>query len=169
MLKKIAILLFCAMPMLVMSQDRFGHINWEELIMSMPELSDVQRAMDAHQAEWESVMLAMNEEFFSKFREFQERQATMPESIRELRQSELADLEQRIHTTRQTAQADLIQKQESLFIPVFERARRAVEEVGAEHGFTYIFNSANSAQSIIFMSPTANDVMPLVRARLGIR
>jgi outer membrane protein len=167
MLKKIVVLLFCALPMFAMAQDKFGHVNSGEIIMSMPEIAEVQRAMDARQSEWEGILMSAQEELFTKFREFQDRQATMPESIREVRQSELVELEQRAASIRQQAQQDLEQEQQRLFAPVIERARRAIEEVGTEHNFTYIFDLAT--ESIVFLSPTANDVTPLVKAKLGIR
>ena len=76
------------------------------------------------------------------------------------------DLEQRISTFNQTASADLQQKQQELLTPVIDKIRKAIEEVGAENGFTYIFDMA--AQSIIYQSPKANDVTPLVKKKLGI-
>ena len=167
MLKRTVIFLLCALPMFAIAQDKFGHVNSEELVMAMPELASIEKELEALQSEWEGVLLSMQEELFSKFREFQERQSTMPESIREARQSEMAEAEQRIITFRQTAQADLQRKHQELFTPVIAKVRRAIEEVGTENNFTYIFDLA--AQSIIFHSPKANDVTALVKAKLGIR
>jgi outer membrane protein len=168
MLKKIAVLVLCALPMFAMAQDnRLAHVNSQEVIMAMPEIAEIQRTMDALQTEWEEVLWGMQEEYFSKIREFQERLDTMPASIREVRQSEIIDLEQRINTFRQTAQQDLQQRQAEMFSPVVQRVRQAIEAVGAENDFIYIFDLAT--ESIVFMSPSANDATPLVKARLGIR
>jgi len=153
--------------MFAIAQDKFGHINTQEVIQAMPEIAGIQRTIAELESEYENVLMQMQEEFFTKFREFQERQATMPESIREMRQSELADLEQRIHAFRQTAHDGLRRRQMELFAPVIERVRNAIEAVGTEHGFTYIFDL--TTESIVFQSPTANNVTPLVKARLGIR
>jgi len=167
MFKKTVIFLLCALPMFAMAENKFGHINTQEVIIAMPEIAGIQQALADLESEWENVMLQMQEEFFTKLREFQERQATMPESIREMRQSELADLEQRIVAFRQTANADLQRRQMELMAPVIERIRVAIEAVGTENNFTYIFDLATNG--IVFQSPTANDVTPLVKARLGIR
>ena len=167
MLKRTVFFLLCALPMFAIAQDKFGHVNSEELVMAMPELASIEKQMEALHSEWEGVLLGMQEELFSKIREFQERQATMPESIREARHSEMAELEQRITTFRQTAQADLQRKQQELFAPVIEKVRKAIEQVGTENNFIYIFDLAS--QSIVFQSPKANDVTPLVKAKLGIR
>ena len=167
MFKKTVIFLLCALPMFAMAQNKLGHINTGEVMQAMPEIAGIHQAISELESEYESVLMQMQEEFLTKLREFQERQATMPESIREMRQSELADLEQRIFAFRQTANDGLRRRQMELLAPVVERVRNAIEAVGTEHGFTYIFDL--TTESIVFQSPTANNVTPLVKARLGIR
>ena len=166
MLKKTVILMLCALPMFAMAQDKFGHVNSQEILMAMPERVTIENTLDTLQTQWENEMVKMREEYLAKIKEFQDKQATMPESIKQARQSEIVDLEQRISTFNQTASADLQQKQQELLTPVIDKIRKAIEEVGAENGFTYIFDMA--AQSIIYQSPKANDVTPLVKKKLGI-
>ena len=166
MLKKTVILMLCALPMFAMAQDKFGHVNSQEILMAMPEFKTIQLTLDTLQTQWENEMVKMREEYLTKIQEFQDKQATMPESIKQARQSEIADLEQRIATFQQTASADLQQRHQELLTPVIEKIRKAIEEVGAENGFTYIFDL--SAQSIIYQSPKSNDVTPLVKKKLGI-
>ena len=166
MLKKTVILMLCALPMFALAQDKFGHVNSQEILMAMPERVTIENTLDTLQTQWENEMVKMREEYLAKIKEFQDKQATMPESFKQARQSEIVDLEQRISTFNQTASADLQQKQQELLTPVIDKIRKAIEEVGAENGFTYIFDMA--AQSIIYQSPKANDVTPLVKKKLGI-
>ncbi len=166
MLKKTVILMLCALPMFAMAQDKFGHVNSQEILMAMPEFKTIQLTLDTLQTQWENEMVKMREEYLTKIQEFQDKQATMPESIKQARQSEIADLEQRIATFQQTASADLQQRHQELLTPVIEKIRKAIEEVGNENAFTYIFDL--SAQSIIYQSPKSNDVTPLVKKKLGI-
>lgn len=166
MLKKTVILMLCALPMFALAQDKFGHVNSQEILMAMPERVTIENTLDTLQTQWENEMVKMREEYLAKIKEFQDKQATMPESIKQARQSEIVDLEQRISTFNQTASADLQQKQQELLTPVIDKIRKAIEEVGAENGFTYIFDMA--APSIIYQSPKANDVTPLVKKKLGI-
>ena len=166
MLKKTVILMLCALPMFAIAQDKFGHVNSQEILMAMPEFKTIQLTLDTLQTQWENEMVKMREEYLTKIQEFQDKQATMPESIKQARQSEIADLEQRIATFQQTASADLQQRHQELLTPVIEKIRKAIEEVGNENAFTYIFDL--SAQSIIYQSPKSNDVTPLVKKKLGI-
>lgn len=166
MLKKTVIFLLCAFPMILMAQDKFGHVNSQEILMAMPERATIEKTLDELQTQWENEMVKMREEYFAKIKEFQDKQATMPESIKQARQSEIVELEQRITTFNQTASTDLQQKQQELLTPVIEKIRKAINEVGAENSYTYIFDMAT--QSIIYQSPKANDITALVKKKLGI-
>ena len=167
MLKKIALLLLCALPVGLMAQDKLGHINSQEIISIMPEVEVIQKTLNDLQTEWESTLLKMREEYYAKIKEYQEKQATMPESIKEARQSEIMEIEQRVTTFTQTASADLQKKQQELFEPVIERVRKAINEVGAENNFTYIFDLG--MQTIIYNSPKSNDITPLVKKKLDLK
>ena len=116
---------------------------------------------------WEKEIVKMNEEYNAKIKEYQEKQATMPESIKQARQSEISDIEQRIASTRQAAQTDLQKKQQELFTPVVDKVKKAINEVGVEGNYTYIFDL--STQSIIYQSPKSNDITPLVKKKLGLK
>ena len=166
MLKKTVIFLLCVFPTLAMAQDKLGHINSQEVLMSMPERETIEKTLDDLQTQWENELMKMREEYFAKLKEFQDKQATMPESIKNVRQSEIIELEQRITTFNQTASADLQQKQQELLMPVIEKIRKAINEVGAEENYAYIFDLAT--QSIVYQSPKSNDITPLVKKKLGV-
>ena len=51
-----------------------------------------------------------------------------------------------------------------LLSPMIERARLAIEELGASEGFTYIFDT--STGGTVWNGGT--DVLPMVKAKLGI-
>lgn len=168
MLKKIVIFLLCVFPVTMMAQElKLGHVNSQEILMAMPEMATIEKTLDDLQTEWENTIVKSREEYMSKIKDFQEKQATMPESIKQARQSEIIDIEQRLSTLNQTASQDLQQKQQELLVPVIEKIRKAISEVGAENKFTYIFDLAT--QSILFEAQGANDATPLVKAKLGIK
>ena len=167
MLKKLVIALLCAFPVLMFAQDKLGHVNSQEVLMAMPERVTIENTLDELQTQWESELVKMREEYYAKIKEFQDKQATMPESIKQARQSEIVELEQRITTFTQTAGADLQQKQQELLTPVIEKIRKAINEVGAENNYTYIFDL--STQSIVYQSSKSNDITAQVKAKLGIK
>ena len=110
-MKKLIVMLALALPMLASAQ-KYGHINTQELFAQMPELTQVKAQMDTLQSMYENQLAAMQEEFNKKVQDFQQGQATMTDGVREFRQQELAELEQRIQTFYQTAQQDIQRKQQ---------------------------------------------------------
>jgi Outer membrane protein len=167
MLKKIALVILCSLPICLMAQDKLGHLNTQEIVSIMPEVQTVQKTLGDLQTQWENELLKMREEYYTKIQEYQEKQATMPESIKEARQSEIVEMEQRITTFTQTASTDLQKKQQELFEPIIEKVRKAINEVGAENNYTYIFDL--SMQSIIYNSPKSNDITALVKKKLNLK
>jgi outer membrane protein len=168
MFKKIALVLLCALPFSLMAQEvKLGHVNSQEILTVMPERTVIEKTVGDLQSQWEKELVKMREEYYAKVKEFQEKQATMPESIKSARQGEISDLEQRISTFNQTASEDLRKKQQELFTPVIDKVKKAINEVGSENGYLYIFDL--STQSIIYQSPKSNDVTPLVKKKLGLK
>lgn len=168
MFKKIAFLLLCVFPISLMGQEvKLGHINSQEILSLMPERTEIEKTLNDLQTQWENELVKMREEYYAKIKEFQDKQATMPESIKQARQSEIVEIEQRINTFNQTASSDLQKKQQELFTPVIDKVKKAINEVGSENNYTYIFDL--STQSIVYQSPKSNDVTPLVKKKLGLK
>lgn len=168
MLKKLALVLLCSLPFTLMAQEtKLGHINSQEILSLMPERATIEKKMGEFQNQWENELVKMREEYNAKIKEYQEKQATMPESIKAARQSEIVEIEQRITTTNQTASADLQKQQQELFAPVVDKVKKAIDEVGTENKFLYIFDL--STLSVIYKSPNSIDVTALVKKKLGLK
>ena len=166
MTKKIIVFLLCAFPLFVSAQIKLGHTNSDELIMAMPETAGIEIELQALQSNLEAEFQEMQEIFLAQAAEFQERQEFMPENLRAMREREITETEQRINEFVQQANAELEQRRQELLAPIVERVMNAVQAVGTEHGFSYIFDLA--VHSLLFISPAANDVTPLIKTKLGI-
>ncbi len=166
-MKKIAFLLLCLLPMGAFAQNKLGHINTQELLSVMPERDSIETALSNLAKEYETELSKMTEEYYAKIQEFQQKAEAMAASIKEARQSEIMEMEQRIQTFRQQATTDIQRQQEVLMTPVVQKIKTAIDAVGQENGFTYIFDT--SAQIVIYQGNGAIDVMPQVKAKLGIK
>lgn len=166
-MKKIAFLLLCLLPMGAFAQNKLGHINTQELLSVIPERDSIETALSNLAKEYETELSKMTEEYYAKIQEFQQKAETMAASIKEARQSEIMEMEQRIQTFRQQATTDIQRQQEVLMTPVVQKIKTAIDAVGLENGFTYIFDT--SAQIVIYQGNGAIDVMPQVKAKLGIK
>ena len=163
-MKKIIIAVMLALPMLASAQ-KFGHINTQELFAQMPEMAQVRAQMDTVQSQYENQLASMNEEFQRKVQDYQAQEATMADAIKQIRQQELQEMQQRIQLFYQTAEQDIQKKQQELLAPVHEKMVKAIKAVGDREGYTYIFDSA----AMQYVSESALDVMPAAKKELGIK
>ncbi len=163
-MKKIFVILALVLPMMVSAQ-KYGHVNTSELFQQMPEVTKVKAQMDTIQSQYESQLTMMQEELQKKYQDYQQNESTMQDAIKQMRQQELQEMQARIQTFYQTAEQDIQKKQQELLAPVHEKLTKAIQAVGAREGYTYIFDSA----ALVYMADSAVDVSPAVRKELGIK
>ena len=163
-MKKIIITMLLILPMAVSAQ-KFGHINTQEVFAQMPEVAQVRLKMDTIQSQYENQLASMNEEIQKKMQDYQAQEATMADAIKQIRQQELQEMNQRIQLFYQTAEQDIQKKQQELLAPVHEKLTKAIKAVGAREGFTYIFDSA----ALVYIADSATDASAAVRKELGIK
>ncbi len=163
-MKKILLVLALVLPLAVSAQ-KFGHINTQEVFALMPELNKVKAQMDTLQTSYESQIANMQEEYQKKIADYQKNVATLTDGVKQFRQQEIAEMEQRIQLFYQTAQQDIQKKQQEYLAPLHQKLTATIQEVGKENGFTYIFDSA----ALVFVAPDATDISSLVKTKLGIK
>jgi len=144
--------------------QKFGHIDAQSLLLSLPERVDAQQTIEAAAKEYETEMLRMQDELQTKYGEYQAKAATWPDAIRGQKEKELQALDQGLQEFSQTVQMDLARMEESLLTPMIEKVQVAIQEVGKAHGFTYIFDSSMGAT----LYNGGEDVSGLVKTKLGL-
>ena len=163
-MKKILVILALVLPMMASAQ-KYGHVNTAELFQLMPELKDVTARLDSLNKQYESLLVNMQEEYQKKAQEYEQKASTMTDAMKQIQEEELYTMQQRLQTTSQTAQQDIAQKRQEFVAPIQEKMLKAIQAVGQEKGFTYIFDTA----AMVYVDPTATDVMADVKAKLGIK
>ncbi|GAB5539756.1 MAG: OmpH family outer membrane protein [Salibacteraceae bacterium] len=147
------------------SKMKFGHINSQELLESMPEKIEADKKLEAHAMQLEKQLQAMTTEFESKIQDYRANEAMMSDIIAQTKAEEIQNLEQRIQSFQQNAQNSLAKKEGEVYQPILDRAKNAIEEVSKEGNYTYVFDS--SAGTLLYQ-PDGDDIMELVRKKLGI-
>ena len=105
----------------------------------------------------------MRSELETKFADYQAKAATWPDAIRQQKERELQQLDAGLQEFGATIQNDLAQMEQQLLAPMIERVRNAIEAVGKEQGFTYIFDISTGAT----VYNGGEDVTDLVKTKLG--
>jgi outer membrane protein len=163
-MKKMILMLAIFLPVLASAQ-KIAHVNSQEIMTLMPETKKMGERLDSLQSSYETQLANMQAEFNKKVAEFQQEQTTMSAGVREFRQQELADMEQRMQMFYQTIQKDLQAKQVEYLQPVQTKLLDAINKVAAAQSCTYVMDKA----SMIYIAPDALDLTTAVKAELGIK
>lgn len=163
MIKKLILAILISLPTMAFAQ-KFGVVDYQNIMMDMPEIKEMQATIDASSKKYEEEYKNLTEKFQKEFTDFQALPEDTPQSIKDRRAQELQDLEQKSQQFLANAQQELQQQQQRLLAPIQERVRQAIETVGREGTFTFIFEKTQP----LFTGTDAVDVTTQVRTKLGI-
>lgn len=168
MIKKILLAALIAFPMCLAAQTfKFGTVNSQEVFNLMPEKTAAETTLQTVSEKYQTEYNNLQQEFEKKFKEYQELDPTTPQSIKDRRAQELQENQQKIQNFQQMAAQDLQKQQETLLAPITEKIQQAIQAVGAEGGYTFIYDL--SIPCVVYQGAGAEDVTPLVKAKLGIK
>ncbi len=164
--KTLATIALSAVAVAASAQDfKFAHIDSQKLISELPERMAANETLQAEATKLEEQLRVMQADLETKYNEYLNDRETMPELIRATKEKEIQDANQRMQSYQQLAQQQLSQKEQQLIMPIIEKYQKAVEEVGAENGYIYIFDV--SSQVILYHSDQSTDVSELVKAKMN--
>lgn len=147
---------------------KLGYINTAEVIDVMPEREEAATAFEAYSKEWGEQFNALNAEFTTKVQDYQKKLPNMSPAMAQQAEKDINALRQRIQEFDQVAQEDLQRKQQELMQPIITKLQDAIAAVGKENGFTYVFDLSQGG-ILYFDESTANNIMPMVKTKLGLK
>ena len=147
------------------SQNKFGYIDSQELLLLMPERKSAESEVQNFAKSLEAQLGAMTAEYQESVQEYQAKESSYTDLIKQDKIAEITALEERIQAFQQNAQQSLQKKEQELLEPILSKARKAIEDVATEGDFTYIFDK--SIGSILYAKESEN-VLILVKKKLGL-
>lgn len=157
---------FCSVK--ASAQSKIAHINTQALIEAMPESKKAQTEIETFAGNLEKESKTLIDEYNKKMKAFDDELAktpTMSETMKEVKAKEIQEAQQRIQQFQQVAQEKIGQKQNELLRPVYDKARKAIEDVAKEKGYNYVLDSS---QGGLLVSPAGDDILAPVKTKLGI-
>lgn len=145
------------------SQNKFGYIDSQELLLLMPERKTAEEEVQTFAKSLESQLQAMTAEYQQSVQEYQANEATYTDLVKQDKVTEITGLEQRIQSFQQNAQQALQSKEQELLEPILQKARKAIEDVASEGDYTYIFDK--SIGSILYVKESEN-ILEKVKKKL---
>ena len=167
MIKKFLLAIMIAFPMSLFAQ-KFGVINTNELMTSLPEMKSVQEQMEAATKKYEDEFQKLQEEVNKLYADFQNIQndTETPQSIKERRMQEIQDKAAKVDQFRNTASQDLQRLQETLMTPIQNKMTDAIKTVGTEGSFTFIL--PKDPGLLLYTGTDVVDVTDQIKSKLGL-
>jgi len=168
-MKKLFTIVFISAGLLagtgVKAQVKIGYISTQELITAMPEY----KKADTSLAEYQN---ALNQQYAEKVQDFNKRDSSLSskdtakytKAQLEVKRNDLGKVYVELQGWNQKAQQMYQAKEEETMKPILDKARRAIQEVAKENGYAYVFTK----EQLLYFPP-ADDLLPLVKKKLGLR
>jgi outer membrane protein len=147
---------------------KFGHINSDELIQSMPEYDSATVKLEKFRKELVNALELMQVEWNNKSDSYQKESKNLSDIVKQTKEQELMDIQKRIQDFQANAQTQLQNKQTEVFQPIYTKVDKAIKDVGKENGYLYVFDVAKGAL-LYFDETKSTNVMPLVKTKLGLK
>ncbi|HEX5555065.1 MAG TPA: OmpH family outer membrane protein [Chitinophagaceae bacterium] len=170
-MKKLAILavvLVATLSAAKVDAQKIAYVDMQELVTGMPEYAQADTALGKYRNDLIGQMQAMQQELQTKASAFVKDSLKMDDAIKEVKRSELRDLQNRISQLQQSSTQQMQTKQNALLQPIIAKAQKAVEAVAKAKGYTYVFNDTGDG-SILVVKPTSEDLTAQVKTKLGIK
>ena len=165
-MKKILAIAAMALLTLAASAQKLGRVNFTELYQLAPEADSARDQINAMQNEAQETFNSMVEEYQTKANQYQQKSATWTAAIKEAKEKELVDIQNRIQEFQQTISQELQQKQAELMNPIMEKAQKAVQDLAKAQGIVAVFDSGSA---LYFDETAVVDLTPAARKSLGIK
>jgi outer membrane protein len=147
---------------------KFGHINRNELIQSMPEFDSARVQLERLNTELSNQLELLQVEYNNKAEAYVKESKNLTDLVRQTKEQELQDFQTRMQTFQTNASTTLQEKQTSLFTPITEKADKAIKDIGKENGFFYIFDLSGGQVAYFDESKSVN-VLTIVKTKLGLK
>lgn len=164
-MKKILLITAAALLAVTGFAQKSAHVNFSELVQLCPEADSARSTMTASSKEAQETYDAMVEEFNSKAQVYQTKGQTWTTAIRESKEKELTEIQQRVQEFQQSVQTELQQQQQQLMAPIYKKATEAVQALAKAGGYIYVFDVSTL---LYYDASQSTDLTPAARKALNI-
>ncbi len=147
----------------VQAQTKVGHISTDLLISLMPETKALNTELEKLSKTYENELKAEQAKLEAKIKKYTAEAASQTDEVNQQRAAEVDKDKQNLYQASQIAQQDIAKKRDEKLKPILEKAKKAIDEIASEQGFTYVLE----ASTLIVAKGT--DLLPAVKTRLGIQ
>ena len=147
--------------------QKFGYINSNELLSLHPDVKAADSKLQDYQKQLLSVGQKMAGEFQKHYQSYVEvaNKGQLSKIQMQEKESALTQEQNKIRAYEAEMQQKLIKKREEIYKPILDKIQGAINAVGKENGYTFIFDAGTGG---ILNAKENTNVIGLVKAKLGI-
>jgi len=147
------------------AQTKTGCISFNELLTAMPEFKLADTLLARYKDTLEERFNAYKTEYDEQANLLSSRDtARFSSSQLIIKRQSLAEVLARLQGFNQEATALLEQKKQLLLFPIQKKASDAIQAVSKEYGYAFVLE-----KDVLHVYPSSEDILPLVKKRLGLR
>lgn len=165
-LTRITLVIGAALCTLSVNAQKIGHISLDSLLKAMPESDSAKKQYSVYAQQLESTLENFQKEFQQKYQDYQTNQGNYTGIVKQSKEQELSDMNQRIQSFQQQAQVSLQHYGDSIQRPVIAKAKAAVSAVAKENGYKYVLDTS---QGFVVYYEDTDDLFALVSKKLGLK
>ena len=164
-MKKLFLLVMLCAPMTLMAQ-KFGHLDSQALIQSLPEAIKVQSELEEQGKIYENALKEMQDELQKKADDYDKQKSTMNDTKKAETENQLQEMYSKIQQTAQDNQQAFNKMQQEKLGPILQKVRNAIETVAKNGGYVYVMEKA-AGQPLYVNETLSKDITAEVKAQLS--
>lgn len=152
--------------------QKFGRVDMAAILTNMPEYIEAQKNLEAYGLDLQNQLEQIQVEFNKLYADYEKNASTLSDSVRQLKEREIMEIQQRFTDFQQIAQQDMQRKEMEVMNPIIEKANEAVKSIASAGGYLVVFSTtsdqAASAGLAYFDAAALTDITAEVQKSLGI-
>jgi outer membrane protein len=146
-MKRSALTLLALVFTFSVSAQRFGYVDSNFILESIPEYQKKQQELNEISVQWQSEIEKMYTEIDRMYKDFQAEQILLTDDMKRKRENQIIEKEKEAKEKQKQRfgfQGDLFQKRQEFTKPIQDKIYAAIKEIADARGYAVIFDKAGS-------------------------
>ncbi len=144
-----------------------AHINTAAVLEAMPDKVRAEKDLEQYYRGLENQLQAMANEYQTKMQDYEANQSTMSSFVKQSKEKEIIDLQNRIQQFQANAEGEFEAKRAELLKPILNKIQNAINAVASENELSYVIDISTGAA--VFLGEDSIDITYMVMKKLGIQ
>jgi len=169
-MKIISLLITCAFLFFAgssIAQLKIGYVDSDTIMENLPDAQDANQKLDALVKEWQTELSKLEQEWKTKYADYDKRKLIMTDQTRAETEQELIKLEKQVGEFREKKfgnNGELFQKQDEIMKPVQNKVFNAITDIAKEEELDFVFD--RSGDVLLLYAKEEYDITAKVLERL---